>query len=252
MMHIDLQVDGLGRQVYGPVENEDGWQTADAASLQLAELAPLRQALYRVFGALFLYPTPQERTRRLCAAARELTRETQVWAAYGDCGSLPRMLENLLAVFEQADVHTEEEYNRLFQVKPAAPPYESFYLDREGQARAWITRQLEHEYAQAGLALSPSLNDLPDHIAVELEFMSFLCGEEERSWQANDEDAAANMQTVQRTFMDQHLGQWFPQFARRTIDAGPKELYNGLINTSYVFLRRELDLLRLRTGMRVS
>jgi len=41
--------------------------------------------------------------------------------------------------------------------------------------------------------------------------------------------------------MDQHPGRWFPQFARRTKDAEPNELYNELIDTVYVFLHQALN-----------
>jgi TorA maturation chaperone TorD len=218
-----------------------------ASSLTSSKLGRLRQAVYRLFGALFLYPDV-DRLAKLRAAAGELQQEWDLWGEVAFFSPLRRLLEVLAELNEETIGQIEEEYVRLFLVKPAAPFYQSFYMDPAGHARGLIVSQLEREYAEAGLALSPTLKDLPDHIAVELEFMSFLCGEEVRAWEAKDVGGSSQARERQRAFLGQHLGRWFPQFSSRVGETDPERLYALLVEATYAFLRHELDLLQLSTN----
>ncbi|MFQ6015785.1 MAG: molecular chaperone [Anaerolineae bacterium] len=208
------------------------------------DLTRWRQGLYRLFGALFLYPDA-ERLTTLRTVAGELQQERDFWvddSALSD--PFQRLLQALAGLAKGANVRVEEEYTRLFTVKPAAPPYESFYLDPEGYTRGWILVQLEREYAEAGLALSPSLKEPPDHIAVELEFMAFLCHEQARAWEEDALEVSTQAKDRQCAFIGQHLGRWFPQFAQRVKDAAPEALYGVVVEAADAFLHHDLELLR--------
>jgi TorA maturation chaperone TorD len=74
-----------------------------------------------------------------------------------------------------------QEYTRLFiNVFPhiIAPPYGSFYLEKEGLVSAKTTSEVLRFYHEAGFTLKGGLHDLADHIARELGFMGILAGKE--------------------------------------------------------------------------
>ncbi len=213
--------------------------------MQPKEMTAWRQAAYRLFGALFLYPD-RERLTKLAAAAGELQKDSEALAGLPFFEPWQQLLTTLSNLAEGETTEIEEDYVRLFQARSAAPPYESFYMDPNGQNRAWIATQLEQEYAEAGLALSPSLKDMPDHIAVELEFMSFLCASEAQAWETDTQEENAQARERQRTFVDRHLGKWFPKFARRIKEAAPESLYSVMLTAAYAFIRQDLDFLGLR------
>ena len=225
----------------------NGGTSTISAHLAPPGLLRLRQGIYRLFGALFLYPD-ETRLANLHAAAEQLLQTGDSWASVPFSEHLGRLLALLASLDTESETEIEGEYVRLFLAKPAAPPYESYYVDPEGQARAWIVNQLEREYADAGLAISPSLMDLPDHIAVELEFMSFLCGEEAEVRETGLTGCSDQIRQRQSAFLGHHLGRWFPQFSRRVIETSPEGFYGTLVQTTFAFLRHELDLLGLRSG----
>ncbi len=107
--------------------------------------------------------------------------------------------------------------------------------------------ELEAEYATASLALSASLQDMPDHITVEMEFISFLCAKEVQARETANEADNVQARIQQRAFLNEHLVRWFPQFARRVTDATPESLYSLITTTTYAFLRHDLEILGLRT-----
>ena len=76
--------------------------------------------------------------------------------------------------------------------------------------------RLQEAYSAWGLSpLASAAGELPDHLAVELEFMSFLCGAEAQGWQRRQPFAAARALADQERLVLEHLLLWLPTFAAR-------------------------------------
>ncbi len=131
-------------------------------------LANFRQLAYQLFSSMLLYPE-EGRLKSVAAAGAALRQQSRKMARFA---FFPKWRRLLTALAELPAGHAlEEEYIGVFMHNPErAPclPYESIYVEPGGEAAGWVVALLEREYAAAGLALSPSLKDLPDHVAVEL------------------------------------------------------------------------------------
>ena len=213
--------------------------------VNLGELSRLRQAYYRFSGALLLYPDA-ERLSTAIAAAAELQSESESLARFSYWQPWQRLLSTLQGQENGSAERIEEDYVRLFLVKAEAPPYESFFIDPDRQAAGWIAAQLAREYAEKGLTLSPSLNQPPDHVAVELEFMAHLCSVEARAREMGDRIGVHQALTGQATFLNRHLGSWFPVFASRIAAArGGGGLYADIAEAASAFIQHEQDWIAL-------
>ena len=92
-----------------------------------------------------------------------------------------------------------------------APPYGSVYLEKNRQVMGDTTIDALKSYQEAGLAVDEK--EPPDHIAIELEFMSFLSiGEAEARAEGNG-DAADIFLKKQKDFYHYHL-RWVPDFCK--------------------------------------
>ncbi|MBI2059955.1 MAG: molecular chaperone TorD family protein [Nitrospirae bacterium] len=218
------------------------------------EGSPLhRQTAYRFFAGLLLYPEP-DRIEHLKAAAR--------WLAEGDAvnrepvnqsrgigkrtdgitGSRDHGITQAVlslngdlqdggsaaggrepGAANLADLQSD--YVRFFRSSrhDFCYPYEGAYVDPEMSAA--LSFRLESEYAQVGVQLS--VKDFPDHAATELEFMSYLCGLEARAAMEGYGDAVAGWRRREQIFLRDHLGRWFPQFARRVGETS-RGFYRGV------------------------
>lgn len=214
------------------------------SSLARLELVQVRQVIYQLFGSLFLYPRA-DRVAALQTVADQLVQDEAVWQSFPFHESWLRLLSLLVDFSEEEQTRVEEEYVRLFTVNPVAIPQESFYKDVEGLARGMIIAHLEQAYRESGLETSPDIAESPDHVAVELEFMAFLCDKETQALQTSLDGEANQLLDQQRAFLCNHLGRWFPQFAKRVKDAEPNWFYGSLIEAAFLFLRHELSLLRI-------
>ncbi len=206
-------------------------------------LARLRQAAYRLLGALFIYPD-EERLNELITAAGELEKENHLFQDLPFSNSWQKFISTLVNLTEDKIHEVGEEYVPLFHVKPLAPPYESVYTDPERRNTGWIIVQLEKEYAEKGLVLEPSLGELPDHVSIELEFMSFLCGQEVSAEEDGDSQARTNFLERQHGFLDQHLTRWFSSFAEKVREAVPEGFYGILVDAAEDFIKHDVEYIK--------
>ena len=112
----------------------------------------------------------------------------------------------------------------------AAPPCESVYTSpkRIFMQEAW--EQVSQLYAEKGLGKDDALSDLmEDHLALELAFMAWLV----------DNGAVRE----QKTFLENHLLNWLPDFAVDVEQYGRTPFYKAVTKIALGFLRLEQGLL---------
>jgi len=81
--------------------------------------------------------------------------------------------------------------------------FESVY--REGKLIQESTFQIARLYHEAGLKLSEDFKLPPDHVAVELEFMAYLCFNEINGIKNNDQKIESYARDLQKKVLEEHL-----------------------------------------------
>lgn len=126
------------------------------------------------------------------------------------------------------------EYNRLF-VGPNAlpcPPYESVYRrDRPASELGMLmgpsVLDVKKRYGEAGLQIAQNFPDLPDHVSVEMEFMSYLCSKEADAICSQEEDETTTWRSRQAEFWRIHLEPWIPQFSKAVLSNSRSIFYRA-------------------------
>jgi TorA maturation chaperone TorD len=93
--------------------------------------------------------------------------------------------------------------------------------------------------AQAGYVVLPESGELPDHISVELAFMSELAQREAEAARAGDRKTAECAASLQRRFMDEHLGRWAGCFAGEVRGAASTSFYRSMAALLAGFIANE-------------
>jgi TorA maturation chaperone TorD len=168
-----------------------------------------RQALYRLMAGLLLYPEP-ERIEMLRRGVSWL--EEELGRSDDGLSDVP----DLIAwIHRQGDAleDTQSEWVRLFGVSRGVNcyPYEGAYLAPE--VAGPLAAALLKDYARAGLNVTA--NDLPDHVSVELEYMSYLCDLELETLRSQETERNERIRIAQREFLAQHLCRWLPSLVER-------------------------------------
>jgi len=121
------------------------------------------------------------------------------------------------------------EFARLFlgPQHPAAVPFASFYLSETKQLMTDITIQVRRYYLDADMAVT-GLHRVPDdHIALELEFLTYLADEAVKNLEKDDAVAASEASVRLGSFHQEHLAKWVPLLADRIYENAESDFYRG-------------------------
>jgi TorA maturation chaperone TorD len=106
------------------------------------------------------------------------------------------------------------------------PLFESVY--KEGKLLQDSTFQINRLYYEAGLDVEKNFTLPPDHIAVQLEFMSFLCYELIQGLQANEQEIIEKARDLKKQVLEEHLGQFGKTFAQKFQKHGKTPFYKNM------------------------
>ena len=132
------------------------------------------------------------------------------------------------------------DFSRLFigPFKLLAPAYGSVYLEEQHTVMGNSTIDAEKRYLQEGLKISRK--EIPDHIAIELEFMHFLAFKQNQSIRSSDPEATSVYLKKQKSFLKDHLGLWLPGFNDRVRKASKTLFYKELAKVTQLFVEQDL------------
>jgi TorA maturation chaperone TorD len=148
-----------------------------------------------------------------------------------------RRMQDGLAAYTDEELAVE--YARLF-VGPfglKAPPYGSVYLDGGRTVMGPSTMETIRFYEEEGLVRDESFTELPDHIAVELEFLYFLLYRQVEALQKGDMNRAEAYRLKEEQFRTRFLGTWIPPFCAHIREETDHPFYNALAECLTVFVQ---------------
>jgi len=196
--------------------------------------ATAREDLCRFLAACYYEPTVEFAEERLfdsmLAAAERLDPELaahtrRLGEAFAAAG-----LQELLV-----------DYSRLFlgPVQALARPYASVWLTGENVVMQDTTMELLRLYEQGGFAIDENFQELPDHVAVELEFLYLLTHQLRQAQAGDDAEALQALQVLRTAFLDGHLGRWLGGFILAVHEHAQTDFYRELAELTELFVRLE-------------
>lgn len=155
------------------------------------------------------------------------------------------------ALEEKSPEEMKVDYARLF-VGPfelIAPPYGSVYLEKNRRLMGDSTMAVQKMYQESGLSVE--VKEAPDHIALELEFMHYLCLREAAAAAEDKNDEVLRYSAMQSEFMRKFMAPWTSDFCGNIRKGTDNEFYTHLADCLEGFivettsLYETADLLRL-------
>jgi DMSO reductase family type II enzyme chaperone len=207
------------------------------------ELGTARAVVYRFLARCFSYPDKEllslfDRTR--------IEEFLQSWHLLGmdekeEVSTASRWLKEFCEP-GTALLELEKEYTRLFIAaypnKVVAPPYSSVYLGDSRQVWGASTAQVARLYEAAGLGMNENFHDVPDHIAAELEFASYLIAEQQKH-NSTEADKTREMASIERKFLTEHLCKWATLFLSRVAEYSKVDFYCVIARLAQKFIDYE-------------
>ncbi len=206
----------------------------------LADVASLRHKTYCILSTFFQYPSDQD-TERLLGFIEETGGNSELTESFPYFKSLLQLFDSFKQLDDDARSNLRSEYIDTFQVgRPATPCplYESSYIGGGGPMIGWVVSNVERSYVAGGFSLADKAKgDLPDHLGLELEYMSILCAKETDARDEDRVDDAASSLRLQRAFLHQHLLRWIKLVTDKLrLVTDEKSLYHQLADVTYAFV----------------
>jgi TorA maturation chaperone TorD len=205
----------------------------------LAQVAQGRSEVYR-WLALTFYPPDNH----LINALQENTFLDEIKTATSWLGTDQQSLvQYITKILErvQPPEFIARDYERLSgKGVNRIPMVESAYRWREAsnplKDHTSVINALHQEYALYGIS---SIALEPDHIAVQLEFLSYLSQQEAFMWRESAGDAARQLRRSENAFLTDHLGRWVPELAQRIHEQMPESIYAAFAALCNAWIRME-------------
>lgn len=202
--------------------------------------AGARDDLCRFLAACYYEPTTDFSDERVF--------DSMLSAASAIHPDLAESARRLGAAFVEQDMQTLlVDYTALF-IGPSqarALPYASFWLTADQSGRHEATTAVLDLYAQGGFDVRDDLHELPDHVAVELEFLYLLIFARNQAQLNGDAEELAAASERHRRFVIEHLNTWIGAFAAAIKSGAETAFYRELAELTERFVRMEADLQRL-------
>lgn len=217
---------------------------------KLQELNKNRAGLYSFLSRIYRQEMDKELLENMKSSKPLNIDDAEMACA---CNKLRKILERG-PINEEYVENLEADYASLFLGIGRYPvhPYESVYLSEDrvimGESRDDVLRM----YFREGLQKVDSFKEPEDHIAVELEFMAFLCGQLQEALSRGTKDTGQRLIEVQKDFFEKHLKSWVPEFCDDIVmHASQYDFYQAMANiTKRYILLEETTLLQISEALK--
>jgi TorA maturation chaperone TorD len=203
-----------------------------------------RGALYELLATLLRPPAAASLERLRGADAREGLTEVAE-AAGGE--PVSHAVKDLVEASALGIEDLEGAYRSLFghTARGKVCPYETEYGSDAPFRQLQELADVAGFYAAFGLALPPELPERPDHLAVECEFLSFLCSKEAYLGLMGDLESMDVVRQAERDFLEDHFGKVGAAFAGALIQAAEDPFFQAAGRLCFQFLASEHETLGL-------
>jgi TorA maturation chaperone TorD len=138
------------------------------------------------------------------------------------------------------------EYSRLF-IGPGKhiSPHESVHhqLDGGDWGKLWgaSTVAVQNFVKSAGMTYQEEFKGVPDHIAVEFEFMKQLTIQEKEAREGNDNEQLVYFLSIEKKFLHEHIGTWIPTFCDKVLEIVEHPFYKEIVLLTKAFIEFEIN-----------
>ncbi|VAW23656.1 hypothetical protein MNBD_BACTEROID01-1714 [hydrothermal vent metagenome] len=191
-----------------------------------------RAGILNIFSALFCQPEEELIRNKNTFEALKLYFET----VNPDCIDSVQRMQKSTKRYSTQDLLIE--YARLFigPFQVQAPPYSSLYLG-DNLIMSGQTMWVLDFYRKAGLAFDSKIKDLPDHIAIETEFLYYLIYNEINELKTGNIKSAQKFHVLQVHFINNHYKIWVPIFCEKILEKSTNDFFRALATCFEKFVR---------------
>jgi DMSO reductase family type II enzyme chaperone len=203
-------------------------------------VAALRSRIYAQLAAVFSYPSSEEAAGRIADGSVERELMALIEQLPGDVGVAGRSRPGHVGTGSDA---VDALYCSLFETAAGNARVSLCERDHGSHTREVLWEDLFRCYSHFGLEFDDGeLKEVPDHLAIELEFMHYLSFLE-----ASNPETSRGAVLGQGDFVERHLAAWVPRVCLSLEEHARDSVYHGLAVLLRDFVTADRDHLESTT-----
>lgn len=206
----------------------------NSESKQQAALAIGRAAVYTTLAQSLSYPKEQ--------SLADLAGTIERWSGLIEAPGLAPLIS---AFRGSTRDELETGFISTFTIvtSPDCPTYESAWVCTDQGQQPYVMADVAGFYRAFGVARNDGGGFREDDVAVELEFMGFLCRKEAYAIENLGPERVHEAVKTQRLFLEQHLGRWAGAFGQKVSLLSAHEFYRSAGSALSDWIEEELEYL---------
>ena len=138
----------------------------------------------------------------------------------------------------QVKLELAVEYANLFLGIKRKPPHpsESLYTSQEQSMYQEPRDRVLSSYWEAGVDKTKEYREPEDHIAIELQFMEYLCRKTVEAIRKGEREEAVKYLEFQDRFVGDHLTKWVPQLVSDILESAEVDFYKAIGEITDAFI----------------
>jgi TorA maturation chaperone TorD len=146
----------------------------------------------------------------------------------------------------QVKLELAVEYANLFLGVRGKPlhPSESVYVSDDHVMYQESRDRVQSIYWEAGVDKKKEYTEPEDHIAIELQFMEYLCRRTVEALEKDDKAETTKYLRTQKDFIELHLARWVPHLTKDVLETAQVDFYKGIAYITDAFIamdRKTID-----------
>lgn len=135
----------------------------------------------------------------------------------------------------------QQEFTQMFSNKAVCPMHERSW-NSQGFSITHLLADVAGFYHAFGFKLAEFKPEMPDNIAVEMEFMSIMCIKRAYAHEADKADCEDVCKEAQKKFLCEHLGRWAIPFFESVRKTATSEFYKSLSKLGSYFIQAQFEV----------
>lgn len=205
---------------------------------ELIEREKDRADCYRLLSACYCYAIEQLKEEGLKVLIKSIS------SVSPEVLTFVKNMDEAIKDTETLDLKVDHTALFIGPFKLPSPPYGSCYLEEGRRVLGDTTIEVVRFYRQAGVEMDrETQRDMPDHIAVELEFMYYLISKGIKAWEDGDTDGFLMYQGMQKEFLSRYIASWVVPFTNDMKAAAKTSFYQNLADCTQAFIKSDMEYL---------
>jgi len=142
---------------------------------------------------------------------------------------------------DDLDIRLAADYARLFLSTGKVPPHPSESIYREGTLMQFSRDEVLKTYWSFGVDKKKEFTEPEDHIAVELNFLMYLCEKAIEVLKNGDAKEARRYIQGQKDFLEGHLVKWVPKLVKDILSTAQTPFYKAIAVLTKEYIEMDLS-----------